>query len=105
MRIVVKPHEVIKPLIREWRRTLSDDPARRSELAEVYWEELVRRITDSEGPPIESVVDASTNPPTYWCELTGGTWVQLVVLPDERTGMFSIERKVVVINLAASPPV
>jgi hypothetical protein len=50
------------------------------------------------------VRDDTTSPPTYWCELTGGTWVQFVVLPDRRVTLFSFEREVVVINLAPGPP-
>ena len=103
MNVAVKPHELIKPLIREWRRSLSDDPEHRRELAEVYWRELVRRISDAQGPPTGSVLDDTTLPPPYWCELTGGTWVQLVVLPDRRVRLFQIEREVAIINLAPHP--
>jgi hypothetical protein len=105
MQIIVKPHESIKPLIREWRRSLSGDPGRRRGLSELYWSELVRRITEAHGPPPGSVLDDTTQPATYWCELTGSTWVQMVALPDRRTGLFGIEREVVVINLAPHPRV
>ena len=105
MTVIVKPHEIIKTRLREWRRSLSDDPEQREALAAVYWSELERRIVEAKGPPTGSICDDSTNPPTYWCELTGGTWVQLVVLPDRRKGLFSSIREVVVINLVAHPPV
>jgi hypothetical protein len=104
MRTRVKPHEEIKPLIRKWRRTLSDDPQRRRDLAMVFWAELERRIIAAKGPPAGAVKDDSTKPPTYWCELSGGWWAQLVVLPDRRTGVFTFEREVVVINLVSRPP-
>jgi hypothetical protein len=104
MRVVVKPHEEIRPLLRDWRRALSDDPARRRGLASTFWAELERRILEAKGPPPDAVKDGSTAPPTYWCELSGGVWAQLVVLPDRRTGIFTSEREVVVINLAPRPP-
>ena len=102
--VIDKPQEVIKPLLREWRHSLSDDSARRHELAVLYWSELERRIIEAKGPPAGSVCDDSTNPPTYWCELTGSTWVQIVVRPDRRKGLFGSIREVVVINLVAHPP-
>jgi hypothetical protein len=104
VRVTVKSHEIIKPLIRDWRRTLSDDPQRRHDLAMLYWSELVRRITEAQGPPTGSVLDDTTDPPTYWCELTGAMWAQFVVMPDKRIGVFNFEREVVVINLATRPP-
>jgi hypothetical protein len=104
MRVVVKPHEEIRPLLRAWRHALNPDRARRHELAEILWAELVERIVKAQGPPLGLVTDATTDPPTFWCELSGGTWVQLVVQPDRRTGLFRYEREVVIINLAQRPP-
>lgn len=104
MRVIVKPHEEIKPLLRDWRRSLSDDPRRRAELAEAFWTELERRIIAAKGPPRDSVKDESTSPTTYWCELSGGTWVQLLLRPDRRVGLFTFEREAIVINLASRPP-
>ena len=105
MLVIVKPHEIMKPLLREWRRSLSEEPDERHVLAAAYWSELERRIVEAKGPPTGSTCDDSTNPPTYWCELTGGTWIQLVVLPDRKKGLFSSIREVIAINLVAHPPV
>ena len=105
MLVIVKPHEILKPLLRTWRRSLSKEPEERQALAALYWSELERRIVEAKGPPTGSICDDSTNPPTYWSELTGGAWVQLVVLADRKKGLFSSVREVIAINLVAHPPV
>jgi hypothetical protein len=105
MTIVVKPHSLIKPLIARWRHSLSDDPHQRDELSRLYWSELERRVQEAQGnPPPGSINDDSTIPPTFWCELRGGVWVQLVTRPDRRVRLFSVVREVVVINLVTHRP-
>src|SRR5262245_41503914 len=104
MEVIVLPHVVIKPLIRDRRHRLSDIPERRRILAEIYWDELVQRIVKNEGPPPGSLQDNTTSPTTYWCELSGQTWVQLLVRPDKRIRLIHTVREVLVINLADHPP-
>jgi hypothetical protein len=103
MRAVVKAHDVIKPILAAWRRSLSTDPLERKVMARGLWDEFVQQIVRAEGPPPGSAEDKSTNPTSYWCNWPGGGLAQIVVLPDRRVGVFAIERKVVVINLNFSP--
>ena len=103
MRVTVVPHEVVKSFIAAWRRRLSPDREERRRLARERWDEFVRRIVESEGPPTGSVEDASTTPTSFWCDWPGGGMAQIVVMPDRRTGFFTVERKVVLINLNFSP--
>jgi hypothetical protein len=103
MSVTLVPHEVVKPLIAAWRRTLSPDRDERQQLARERWKEFVRRIVEAEGPPPGSVEDVSTNPTSFWCNWPGGGLAQIVVMPDRRTGFFTVERKVVLINLNFSP--
>lgn len=105
MQVVVRPHVLIRARLHAWRQSLSGDPLVRNELFLAYWSELVRRIVEAQGPPAESVVVRTTVPPTYWCELTGGTWVELSVRPDRRHGIFGpVVREVVVTGLEPHPP-
>lgn len=70
MKITVRIHALVAGRLAAWRRSLSPN---------VYLAELKRRLAVSGGLPAGAETDDTTDPPTVWCELTGGTWVQYTV--------------------------
>lgn len=103
MRVVVRPHEASRAAFRDWRRSLGATRAERDCRSQTIWAEFVRRIVTAEGPPPGAVVDTSTRPPTFWCEFPGGGLAQILVRPDRRVSMFTVEREVLVLDLVFSP--
>jgi len=73
------------------------------ELAEIYWNDPVRRITEAQGRLRSPYWTPPLPPPTHWCQLSGGTWVQIVVV-DRRVRLFRTVREVVIVNLPERPP-
>ena len=104
MRVVVVPHEVVRPLLRQWRDSLSDDADERAALFELFWAELVRRVTQHAGPPPEAFREPNIAATAFWCELAGGTWVRLTVGEDAWGLLQGTVRKFVVTDLAPRPP-
>ena len=87
MIVVITPHALVLPDLRAWRRSLSADPAEANTLAALFIGELERRAAAANGVPASARTDRRTDPPTYWVELTGGTWLRLRVKPDRRVGL------------------
>jgi len=103
MRIVVVPHERIRPMLEAWHRSLGATEAERDQRRREFWREFVETIVRAKGPPPGSILDTSTTPATYWCNLPGGGMAQVLVQPDRRVGLISSERRIVVVDLNLSP--
>jgi hypothetical protein len=101
--VVVAVHEHVRPLLRAWRQALADDPEIRRQLASAYWDAFTESVRTAGGCPRDGVRDASTVPPTFLVELSGGYWLRCVLRPDERVGLFARRREVVVVNLVSRP--
>jgi hypothetical protein len=86
MKVTVRIHDAVSGLVTAWRRSLSPNPADARALAQVYLFELKRRLAAAGGFPRETETDTTTNPPTYLCELTGGTWVRYTVTNSRMFG-------------------
>lgn len=99
----VRPHLAIQSAVRAWRLTLGATREERDRVARERWAEFEQSVIDSQGPPPGSVEDASTRPPTYWCDFPGGGLAQILVQPDRREWVFTVVREVVVVNLVFSP--
>jgi len=98
MKIVVVAQRDLLPLLDEWRRSLPGSRTERKQLAEALWAEFVQSIVKAGGVPKNASDDKSTEPPTYWCDFPGGL-AQIVVEPPRRVGLFSTERRVIVVDL------
>jgi hypothetical protein len=103
MRIVVVPHERIRPMLDQWHRSLGTTDAERNRRRREFWREFVESIVDAKGPPPGSFADTSTTPTTYWCSLPGGGMAQILVEPDRRVSLISSERRILVVDLNLSP--
>jgi hypothetical protein len=99
MVIKVVPHDVIKPQLRVWRRSLGNTRSERDEVAKKLWAEFVQIIVEAEGPPAGALPDLTRTPTCYVCDFPGGWSAEIIVEPDRREGWFSTVRRVVVINL------
>lgn len=74
------------------------------DLATIYMTAFRQAVEAAGGAPAGALTDPSTDPPTYWFELTGGMWLQLVV-QTTRTGPFGrFSREVVVVQAGPRPP-
>jgi hypothetical protein len=105
MKIEVVPHAEIRPLLREWRRSLAGTRDEQRHQAKELWNEFVRSIVTAKGPPPKSIPDNRTDPPTHWCDFPGLGMAHIVVEPDRRVGLLTYVRRIVVINLNFSPGV
>lgn len=103
MKVVVLPHESIRPLIVAWHHSLGDSKELRDARAKILWNEFVASIVSAKGVPRDAREDKSKKPVTYWIDFPGGGMAQILVEPDRRIGWFSVERRVVVTNLNFSP--
>ena len=104
MRVVVIPHEVVRPLLRAWRDSLSDDADVRAELFDLFWRELVRRVSQYAGPPPGALYEPNIAASTFWCELTGGVWVRLTMQDEAWSLLQGTLRRFIVTDLAPRPP-
>ncbi len=103
MRVTVKFHQDTQPALAAWQRSLTDTPRRRAELRDIYLTEFRNRVDLAAGPPVDAIKDERTRPLTYWVELSGGTWLQLVVV-ETRAGILGrVSREVIVLKVASRP--
>lgn len=103
MRIEVVPHRRIHPLLRQWRDSLPGTREEQVVLSQRLWGAFVRLVEVGRGIPEQSWKDATTNPPTYWCDFPGCGLARIYVKPDRRVRLFRHVRRVIVIDLNFSP--
>jgi hypothetical protein len=101
MRVVVRFSEVVHASVAAWRARLAADPQIRDQLAAAYLDELKQRLVKAGGIPKGALVEPWLEPPRYWYELTGGTWVGYTVV---LTGRLFGRREVLITELVTGPP-
>jgi hypothetical protein len=85
-----------------WAAGLAADPVIARGLRAALLAEWIQRVEAADGLPPDRVTNAGTDPPTYWVQLDGRTWLEYAVR-DERSGTFRRTRRVIVTGLAGRP--
>ena len=101
MRTTVQISPGLEPTLATWERSLSSDPVIAENIATALLDTLKQRLIGTDGLPPDYLVDLTTRPQEYWCELSGGMWV--VYTFTDGGFIFSRWREVVILGLAAVP--
>lgn len=103
MKVTIRVGETVRPLLVAWGRSLRPDPLDARLFAGFYFRELQDRLAARGGMPPDAIPEAGSAPPSFWCELCGGTWVLCTIAEERRRLWWVRSRTVEITDLRTEP--
>ena len=104
MRILFRIEDSCRAALQVWRRGLSANPVDQRALAQVYLEELRKRLVEYAAFPRGCRAETGTAPPRFWVELSGNARVCYTVIEAAFSFGFNRSRTVALLDCQPHPP-
>ena len=97
MRTVVKFHTSVFGRVARWRHSFHSEKALSVTISDTYLQSFVTEVTNPvNGVGANCQPDGSTVPPTYWYEISNGTWLRYVVI-ESRVSLLGPRQRLILV--------